>query len=274
MASIHDEILIIEGEKLTKTRKRPENILRGILWFSHALHITGLTAHAFSNRYSRTRDSSSGLVYKWAKGSSVPTRHTVEKIEAQLPGSIDPFNLPLFELLEDKPLDLHVIKRLLKPYRAGNSWGFPDDAERRKIGRYVYIADEKDSPALMSRGDIYGFTAIVGLLRMAEAERDLQDQLYFCGYMYRALPAVARLPWVYPHRERLFECVNAIFNRFLVCRACLGVDWDVINRQIEADVHETIREKRPKDPKTVRFQDLEEPIFTTDAKFFAKIVIG
>ncbi len=251
----------LEGHKYPRVTKAKE--LRTRVSLAYALHETGLGLNAFAKKYLSHHEGRSGLVYKWIQGRSL-TNRSVMRLDSRIPGIAGVHGLPLYELLEDRPISLARVKRLLDVYRGRSSsfipWIFPNDDELKVQGRYVPVSVRQDSSRLFMRGDIYGFTAIVGLVREAEAKGNSEEHLLYCADMYRALPAVARIPWIAPHLDLLSACVQDVHARSLFSLMMLGVNWDIIRRQVEAPVHETMRERRPKHPLTGRFIDLEDPV--------------
>jgi hypothetical protein len=78
--------------------------------------------------------------------------------------------------------------------------------------------------------------------------------------MGRNPQAVARIPWFHKNYDILHQCVNKIYARVKTTVMIFGVDWNVIERQINAPVHEIIHDRRPFDPKTKTFSEYENPI--------------
>lgn len=258
----HEIIKELQGSQ--KGRRSPERILQGLIWLAHAFHLSSMGPREFAAKYLGHHKNNSTLIYKWLHGNTTPYPASVSQINKQLPGSGDIYHLPLFPLLAPRPISLGRVRKLLSIYenagRVHYPWSFPNDTELHAQNRFVPVVARDDSVALFARGDLYGFTAIVGLVSEAEASGDAEAHWLHCANMFRALPAVARIPWIYPHYNRLRECVYAIYARNRTTQMIITVDWDIIDRQIQAPVHETIRERRPRDPKTYRFADLEDPV--------------
>ncbi len=229
------------------------------------LHLSGLSLNAFAAEYV-DKFARSGLVYKWDSGESLATRRSVKRIAKDFPESMDMYDMPLYPLLEDLRLSHVQIRNLMRMYKDAEGsifpYAFPNDEELRIQRRFVPTLTREDSMSLFARGDIYGFTAIVALVREAEAVGDAEMHWVHAANMYRAIPAVCRLPWFRDTAPLLWECVETIHRRGSVPHTVLefDVDWNVIRNQIEAPTHETIRERRPRDPVTRRFVDLADPI--------------
>lgn len=252
--------------KQRRPRRTTAKLLQARVCLDYALFLSGLpNLLAFAERY--LNESSPRDVYRWT-GKQTMHRNTAKELEKrpELKGILELFDLPLFKFLDDRELNERTIRSLLAPYQYHDdpkqldlAWRFPNDAElldeRRLIGTIV----ESDSATLVARGDIYGFTAIVGLARLAQATQDGRWHRFHVHNMYRALPAVARLPWFKNHVSLLRECVDKIYHGCFETVLAAEVDWAVIQRQIDAPVHEPCRELRPRDPKTNRFTEIEDP---------------
>lgn len=251
-------------ERPRRAHRTDPKVLQGLVWLDHALHLADLDLSDFAQKFLDYHSEHSGLIYKWANGKTAPTATSVRRIDKKLPGSGAIYNLPLFSLLDPRPLSKKQVKKLLAiyeiPERDLYPWIFPNDEELREQNHFVHTMMRNDSYPLFSRGDIYGFTVIVGLVREAEAKGDVTSLLAHLTNMYRAFPAVARIPWFRNHVDLLRECIDAIRYRNYVASLTFDVDWTVINKQINAPVHETLRERCPRDPKTWRFLLPEDPV--------------
>lgn len=251
------------GQSRRRHRTNPK-ILRGLVWLDHALYLSGLGLSDFARKFLDHHSEKSGLVYKWASGATMPNPTSVRRIDKKLPGSAAFYDLPLYAFLDTRPLTKKQTKKLLAVYeipgRELNPWAFPNDQELDEQRRFIQTMIRDDSHALFSRGDIYGFTVIVGLVREAEAAGDTRSLLIHLTNMYRAFPSVARIPWFRNHINLLRECVDAIYYRNLVVRMAFDVDWAVIKKQINAPIHETIRHLCPRDPVTQRYILPVDPI--------------
>lgn len=246
-------------------RRTEPRLLRHFVWFDHVRHLSKLNLNGLASEYV-DKFARSSLVYKWVSGEALATRRSVERIGKDFPETLNTYNLPLFPLLENRRLSRVQIRNLLRAYRPADgsmlAYAFPNDKELLAQKRFVPIIVREDSTSLLARGDIYGFTAIVALVREAEAMGDAKKHWTHAANMYRAIPAVCRLLWFRGTTPLLRECVETIHRRGSVPYPMLefDVDWGVIHDQIKAPVHETIREKRPRDPITDRFVDLSDPI--------------
>ncbi len=206
----------------------------------------------------------SRLLEKWKKGLHHPTRASALRIEEVAPGGLELYDLPLWRLLENEPIGLKEIDRLMAPFRTParywwSHYSFPNDEELQRTHRYGGVTVADDIDGLFQRGDIYGFTAIVAAVRRSEVRGD-PTHGEACAFMYRALPSLYKLPWFSSQRVLLEACVNALRARVWMSLMKFDVDWDVINRQATDSGFEPKRELRRRDPFMGRFIPLEDPI--------------
>jgi hypothetical protein len=99
----------------------------------------------------------------------------------------------------------------------------------------------------VQRGDLDGFTVILGLIREAEVRDDLRAHIERFADLYRAVS------WLEPFAKLLRYCVQTIHIKSFHSAFWWRVDWKIIDKQIRAARHETVRHKCPRDPKTYRF---------------------
>lgn len=242
---------------------RPAHLLRGHIWLSRELSRTGLSHKEFADKYVYRGRTRSNLISLWLSGDASPSRQSVIAIDKCLPGSLAFFELPLFKLLEDAPLSATRIKQLLRPYRSCEwlvPWRFPNDVELIESRTYVGTTALWDCDSLMKRGDFWGFQAIVGLVRLAEATGN-QDLHVLCAQdMFRALPAVLREPWFIEHHELLFACLEAIRWRYDYTGLIFDVNYGMLlelaaNPDYEPNLHRRIQ-RAPRDSS----RDKDDPI--------------
>lgn len=243
-------------------RYGPSDRLRAYCWLGYAIQRCG-SQKAFAEELYGKKDDSK-LVEKWLKGLHVPTRYSVGKLEEAAPGGLALYDLPLWKLLENRPMGIKEIDRLMAPFRTDPNcwwqyWSFPNDEELGRQFRFGGVTVRADLDGLFQRGDIYGFTAIVAAVRTYEVQ-DHERHGEACAAMYRALPALYKLPWFASQREALEACLNAIRVRVWSSALKFDVDWDVINRQTADPEFQPKRELRKREPLTYRFQQLKDPI--------------
>lgn len=265
MKTLDDVVRRLTGKKSPRTSD--PKALRTQVCLTYALHRTGLNLNALANQFLTHHEDRSGLIYKWNQGQVI-SRKSAMRLGKGIPGLVELYDVALYELLEDRPLTIGQVRRLLKQYEGTRGslipWVFPNDDVLKAQRRYLPPYIREDTSRLVMRGDIYGFTAIVGLVREAEAQGCTETHLLYCADMYRALPGLGRLPWFHQHFDLLRRCIESIHARRPLSFMLLKPDWDIIRRQIEAPVHEPIRERRPRDPNTGRFAELEDPFVMCD----------
>lgn len=223
----------------------PRN-LRSRAWLDHALLTCGLPLDEFAYTYVYRGRSRSNLVRKWFAGEAIATNYSVEQVEKHLPGSAWAYNHPLFTLIEDRALSKRQILKLLSPYldsARGNIWAFPRD----KLLAHEYgrsSVSTYDTYSLVKRHDLWGFMAIVGLVRLAELSNNDLLHCECCCDMYRALPAALAVPWLSGHADLLTTCIQRIRRRVVVSQIMFDVDWDLLDRQT-ANLVASLRLCRP-----------------------------
>ncbi len=240
----------------------PHDHLRTNCCLQFAIHARGSEAE-LSKAFYGEKDAS-GLIHKWVHGAHVLTRNSAKNLEAYAPGVLALYDLPLWTLLANRPMGLKEIDRLMGPFRAPAKywwffWSFPNDDELIEARRYGGVMIRDDVDGLFQRGDIYGFSAIVAAVRASETEGD-PDHSQACAFMYRALPSIYKLPWIVSQRKLLESCLKALRGRVWMSYMNFDIDWDVINRQAADPNFEPKRELRKREPITLRFQQLEDPI--------------
>jgi hypothetical protein len=263
-------------------RKSESRYLRGALWLSHAILTSQLSPDEFAAQYierrapakredestasarsqaSRTR---SRLARKWLKGRHHPALNSAKAVERLLKGTLWVFQLPLAELLRDRPLGARTIRQLAAPYLNfglhNPLWVFPGDDElfRRRHYRMAF-AFSGWTGNLVARGDLWGFLGVLFEVRMQEALSNQGAHLQACRDMYRALPNVLKLPWVAPHEEALFSACERVRRRSEYSFMMFDVDRETIRSQTADPEQEPMRECRKRDPRTLRFLDVADP---------------
>jgi hypothetical protein len=212
--------------------------LRSRAWLSWLLWRTGLEADAFAARYVYNGRTKSNLVARWINGSVAPTEHSVHRINKALPGCLQLYDLPIFKLLEDRPMSASEVLNLIEPYNnpdhlkeAFGNGICSKDAQFSKMERSRSISFWMwDSQSLVERGDLWGFQMIVGMVRLAEARGEQTGHLQCAKDMFRALPSALKEPWLRPHLDLLFRCLEDIRRRVVYTGLIFDVDLDVIRR--------------------------------------------
>jgi len=173
------------------------------------------------------------------------------------------YSHPVFDLLRDRPIGRRRIGTLLKRYQNSTQkiplWCFGDESKRIPKLRFIPILSRHDTSALWQRGDLDGFTVILGLVREAEAIAATDAHIHRVADLYRAFPAVARIPWFRPFTPLLRRCVERIHLRNLISHFWWRIDWNVIDAQIRSRHHETARLRWTRDRRTGRFVEPKNP---------------
>jgi hypothetical protein len=235
------------------------DILRTLATLRFALNATGMSLDEFGRKHvDRSRASSANLVHRWARAKTSMRASTAKRLDKRVPGVLRVYSHPVFELLRERCPTLPRINRLLKPYRPDGyiSWWFGDEQERGVVASPL----RTETSLLAQRGDLEGFTVILGLLREAEVKDDLDAHISRLGDLYRAFPGAARVSWLKPFAPLLRYCVQTLSICNLYSAFWWRVDWKLIQRQTHAARHETVRHRCPRDPKTLEFILPADPV--------------
>jgi hypothetical protein len=217
------------------SRRRLSEWLRSAAWLDNALTTSGVTLPEFGRRYIYAGKSRSQLVNKWAIGSTLPTRKSVGQVDLALPGTLEVFDHPLFSLLSDEILPERAIRKILRghiePENSYHAWQFPNDEMIRRTRNWRPVGLLWDTSNLVERYDLWGFTAIVATVRIAEAQGKDPLHMECCMDMFRALPAALMTPWLLKNSDLLVKCVDRLRNRRLFSMIHFSVNWAAIASQ-------------------------------------------
>lgn len=213
----------------------------------------------------------SGLHEKWLTGKTALSRVSAEKLDRIALGTLEVFDLPLFPLLSDLPMSEEDVFDLLSTYRRARDssagpmpWKFPDEPERLERRDFSPVMSVTDTASLFLYGTAHSFSALLGIVRVAESRRDIELHVRASQDLYRALPFILRAPWFKESREELIALLDRLRSKVPLSARLFDVDWDVVSRQ-ETDVAISLcRWKRPRCPDTGRFVDLEDPILPAE----------
>jgi len=254
--TLYDQLREAAGE--SSQRQSSWRRLRGAAWLDHALWIAGVDEKVFTERFIHRGRSASNLLAKWKSGATLPSRPSAIALEKSLPGTLGVFDLPLWELLADNPLPGSFVRGVLAKLRTkvpyGWQWDFPGLPTRSPS------LLPNDSASLVSRGDIWGLTAIVGLVREAEAARNALSHVELSKDMFRALPSALKLPWMAPSADLLQGCVDRIRMREPLSAAMFDVDWSVIAGQVASPNYQAGLNRCPTDQGIQTSIDFADPI--------------
>lgn len=175
----------------------------------------------------------SGLVEKWLMGVHLISPGSAERLQQGIRMMIPVFDLA--ELMKPRPMTIRRIERLMSAYtqKFGNEkrWVFPTGHPRLGRETCPNSYGREDTHNLVARGDLFGFFAIVAAVRMEETDGDGIDHPVYTADMYRALPAILKIPWVAPSRQLLEECLDGLRYRMPLTMDRFRVDWNLIDRQ-------------------------------------------
>ena len=204
-----------------------------------------------------------GQVYKWLRGDNCVTESKVRQIEKVLAGSNEVFNLPVFDLLQNKPITKPQLRRLISPYSDNTDdlifWRLPEKYKGKEDGISIPIILPDNLDMLYQRGGIFSFIAILYLVRRAETEGDTYLHLEAVKHAYKSFPSLARHQDFIGHWQGILKAFQLIHLRVTTSALLVQPDIDIIKKQIESDNFITLRELRPRHPVTHRFEDNETP---------------
>lgn len=242
-------------------RKTPDKQLPGFLCFEFVRHKLGWRLTDFDREF---RMRGSRLARKWRDREHSPSKLWIDRFEKVVPGVKSVYELPLWRLLADKPIKADLVRKLMSPFCREDAflpYDFPDNADlSRKDRRPLPVLSRNDSHRLFERGDLFGFMPIAALVREAEALGDDEEHAFHIGNLYRSLPAIGRVPWIWRDFGQLCKAVQMLHRRVPFSVARVSVDWTIINGQRSDACFEPCREFRPIDPLTRRFQEIADPI--------------
>ena len=211
---------------LRPSRQATWRALRGKLWLDHAIWRSGLTPRQFESEHIHRDRSPSNLMGKWLAGDVLPSHASAKALERRIPGTLWVFELPLFPLLANFPVLRQDLRRLTADWEAreempgmGPDWRLPPDSEGRTV---CYLCD---TSSLVSRGDLWGLTALTAIMRLAELEGDQPGHVAASKDAFRALPALMRLQWFGPSAHAIFQQLEALQHRMPYSKVSFQADW-------------------------------------------------
>jgi hypothetical protein len=190
------------------------SIARTQAWMLHALIHSDLPFDEFVSR-TGTHETSRAEALRWRNGDRAVFPKTVQSVERVLPGTRAPFDLACFPLLDPRPRSAAAIGRIVNAYiveRDGEHivWKFPSRNSLSLQSMETWSPQGDEFEDLVERADIHAFTALLAIFRLAEAMGN--GGLQLCSYqaIYRMLPAIEGIPWLWPLRKKLRSCVRAM----------------------------------------------------------------
>lgn len=274
--SVQENIRLLTKENLRKVSDWHR--FRGKTTLSYAICKSGVPEDKFGAKYVYKNRSDSKIMDKWLTGKAAMYRLSAASLNKQIEGITAFFDLPLFELLADEPISERRINSLLKQYRATKLegapivyWKLPNYYERLSDKTLIPVVLQFDTHGLFTYNDIYSFTALVGVVRIAEARGDADLHLSAFKDLVRSLPSVLRLPWIARHADMLFELIERLKARMFFTLIMFDIDMDIIWKQANDPNHQPVRVRRPRDPITLRFVDLEDPVLDAEIIFGSEV---
>ena len=198
---------------------------------------------------------------RWLKGLQAVGPSSVAKITSVFPNSDQIYNLPVFDLLETG-ISRAKINQLIATHTISQppmftTWQLP----AIKVGNQELpmIIHRDDSDQLFQRGDIYGFIAILILLREAELNNDVIRHEALIKDAYRAFPGFCRDKRFKKRWEEFYASLVHIHNNMYSSARLVKPKKEVIKAQIFSKEHRTFRLLRPRSPIDGRFIEPEKP---------------
>ena len=196
-------------------------------------------------------------VYKWLRGDNSVTKSKVDQVDNILPGSSVVFNLPLFDLLQNKTIRKSQLNRLISDYCDSDSlfWKLPKTYKGAPDGESLPIDSIYNVDLLYQRGGIFSFIAILYIVRLAEVKKDSFLHLKAVMYAYKSFPSLARHPDFIGHWEDILTAFIQVHHRVEITMLKLTPNFETIKEQIESKNFITLRKLRPRHPVTGHFMD-------------------
>ncbi len=256
--TIRERLLRLEGKKLSS--KYSSDILQTRVWLESLFRDEKISRLEFTQKIKPEGGESTGIVLLWLKGKHTVKANQVEKISGIFPGSEVSYNHPIFKLLRNKPISKANLKKIVAPFiqtfGGVDYWIFPQPTHKENMGLPSLPCMINDTSSLIERGDIYGFTSILYLLRMAEVKNRALDHQQYIKDVYQAMPGLCRHKYFQKRWSELFECVFQLHCRVPTSILLVRPKISVIKEQIHSPSHITRLKLRPKDPNTQRFSEL------------------
>lgn len=266
-------------------------------WMNNCLEVEGICLKEFGRKFVQKGDTESHQQNEWAKGKHTISANTVMRICKNRPDLYELYFLPLWPLLYVKSIyTKKKLNGLISTLTSGNPmsfWSFPNDwtcthdfdqlpAATKRIskpptkempdwyfpndGKYnghlplTPPLDKNDSEHLYQRGDIFGFIAILALIREAETSHDMEACLKHLRNAFKALPSIGRLrPFKNYWRSIGTQLSRFQFKHSVLMNAFLP-NWEIMEKQVNGELHITKREHCNKSPYDGRFMLPEEPL--------------
>ena len=255
-----------------RPRRLSHELLRAKVTLAFAMETSGLSQTEFAEKHVYRERANSSLVNKWVSGKHALNRNSAKAFEKSLPGTLAVFDLPLFELLKDAPIEEARVAELLEPYRVRDGhflhglcvWGFPDFHLKLADKTLVPIMGFSDMENLQQYGTVDSFSVILGIMRAAESRGNVELHCLAASNAFRALPMVLRHPGFSECAVEIGRQLVRIRNRVLFSAFSFDVNWRLIRRQAKDPKYHSFRYRWPRDANTGRFLKPEDPILPAE----------
>ena len=205
-----------------RAKKKPNydvdfKIFRTQAWVRHTLNKFQIDLKTFAKLAIR-HASAKGQANAWYYGTQRISPQVVQAINKKLEGSADVFNLPLFHLLTAKKLDEKAIHRILSPYYRRDPEGyfqrvFPPSNSISLTITSPYEYKPFFFNELVYRADIHAFTLLLGIHALAVIKMNTMIARDSLAAIWRILPAITHLGWIWPMRTSLQRHCWKLYER-------------------------------------------------------------
>jgi hypothetical protein len=203
------------------------DIFRTQVWIRHTLNRFRIDLKTFAKQAVR-HASALTEAQAWYYGEHKITPRMVKVIDQRLKGSAEIFDLPLFQLLTTDQLDERSVHRILSPYyhRA------PDGGLRRVLPPFNCVSLKIKYPwehkrvffnELVYRADIHAFTLLLGMFWLSVSQRATLTNTESMKALWRILPAIEHLGWIWPMRSVLRKYLQDLNER----AQCDGLTFEI-----------------------------------------------
>jgi hypothetical protein len=245
------------------SRFTPARILRTRVWVESILRDNHICRRQLQSLFFGEERESTGTVLRWLKGKQTVTESTVKNFNKTQSNNLNVFQFPIFQLLEPnlKKTELFaLIKQYQKSTSLGYLWSFPH-TEQFPLNEYAnyIICSPEDSDALFQLGGVHGFLGVLMLVRLAEVTKDSTKHFLLMQDAYRAFPAFCRNKYFKKRWIEFFKLLQGIHYRVYTSALTIAPRIEIIQKQINAKHHPTIRNKWPRSSTNFRFIEPEKP---------------
>jgi hypothetical protein len=266
----HENLLKVQGRRQKKICCSVAT-LRTRLWLEAIFRDNKISRKEFEILISNDMEPS-GQVLKWLKGRNSVTRLKVNSVAKLLPDSNQVYLLPLFYLLENKPISKNQLQRYMTGHINKDDqlffWKLPDTYNGMPDGLPIQVIFENNLDMLYQRGGIFGFIAIMYVMRKAEAERDADLHLEAVKFAYKSFPSFARHPHFKKRWREILSALIGVHSRVTTSILQVLPDDKELETQINTKVFTTYREHRPRHHITGRFIDNNDPFHVAQFRGF------